>query len=124
MLFKSFDITFKVVEFNLDKDLLVVQFHSSILKTPMGTYPEINLGTKIINFEENVEEQIVRQCRGLILEAYEKENKNKVSEKTGVTYIEKNLQKIITVENYDYVLNEKTIESKFSNKPSTKINFL
>jgi hypothetical protein len=124
MLFKSFDITFKIVEFNLDKDLLVVQFHSSILKNPMGTYPEINLSTKIINFEENVEEQIIRQCRGLILEVYEKENKNKISEKIGVTYLEENLQKIITVENYDYVLNEKTIENKPLNRPSTKINFL
>jgi hypothetical protein len=118
MLLKSFDVTFRIVEFNLDKDLLVIQFHSNILKNPIGTYPEINIGAKTINFERNVEEQIIEQCRGLILEAYNRENKNKENKKTGSSYIEENLQKIITVENF--ILNEKTIE----NKPPTKINFL
>jgi hypothetical protein len=118
MLLQSFDVTFKIVEFNLDKDLLVIQFHSSILRDLMGTYSEINIGTKTIDFEKNVEEQIVEQCKGLILEVYEKENKNKENEKTGFSYIEENLQKTITVKNY--VLNEKILKKE----SSTKINFL
>jgi hypothetical protein len=94
----DFDLTFKITQLDIENDVLVVQYHSSILKNPVGSYPEINIGTRLIDFERDVKEQLIAQCRGLVLEQYKKENKAPESEREGLEFLTNSLQKTITVE--------------------------
>lgn len=95
---QTFDITFKIIEFDQERDILVVQCHSSVLKNPPEFYPEINIGTRRINFEGDVKEQIMYQCHGLISEWYRNENKDSEKVKDGIAFVKDNLLKTITIE--------------------------
>ena len=116
----SFDITFKIIEFIPENDILVIQCHSSILKGPADSYPPINLGTRNIDLEGNVKEQILMHCRGIIEDIYRKENRNVEKEQSGIEFIQQNLQKPVTVE----AENNNSSDTAVVPAPMSKIRFI
>jgi hypothetical protein len=114
----NFDITFKILQFVPEDDIFVIQCHSSILKNSIESYPSINLGTRNINLQGDVKEQILTQCRGLIEMWYKEENKDPEKEQNGIDFIKENLEKTITVDASE------TNENLVIPSPMSKIRFI
>lgn len=65
-----FDITFKILEYDFTKDLLVVQCWSSILKYEMDHYQSLNLGCQWFTLNDNIKDQITERCKNIIEQRY------------------------------------------------------
>jgi hypothetical protein len=67
---QSYDVTFKIINFNIKKDILVVKCWSPILKRDIDYYNETNIGCQWFEFNKDYKKQIIEKCKSIIEQYY------------------------------------------------------